>query len=354
MEKEGMFKELVENSNDIIIVTDKDFTIRYISSAVTKVFGAEPVILLGRNIFEFVNQDKIDRWKQCLQENKNSILTEEIGLQIKKKEVLYFDIQISNLLNHCNVQGLVLKLHDITDKKQKEQELIRSNQQLDQVIYKTTHDLKAPLMSALGLVNLAQRAPADEQGQYVEMIKKSLLNLNSLIEEMNNFFRNEKLALHRDKINIEEVLKSELGSLTNLYQESKINIQLEIGRAVDFYSDSIRVKTILTNILSNAIKYSDPKKGAPFIQIEVNVNEEFCEIRIEDNGIGIEPEYQAKIFDLFFRATSHSHGTGLGLFIVKDTIERLKGSIEVTSTPGQGTAFLIKIPNQISQPIEVD
>ena len=75
---------------------------------------------------------------------------------------------------------------------------------------------------------------------------------------------------------------------------------------------------------------------------------------MKDNGIGIEPQYQEKIFDLFFRATDQSQGTGLGLFIVKDTIDKLRGKIEVESEPGRGTTFTIEIPNQIFQPVTVD
>jgi len=114
------------------------------------------------------------------------------------------------------------------------------------------------------------------------------------------------------------------------------------------------VKTVITNIFSNAIKYQDLQKQNPFIKIATHVDHEFCDIRIEDNGIGIDPEYKEKIFDLFFRATDQSQGTGLGLFIVKDTIDRLKGSIEVRSKKGEGTTFQIRIPNQLQQSIEVE
>jgi signal transduction histidine kinase len=114
------------------------------------------------------------------------------------------------------------------------------------------------------------------------------------------------------------------------------------------------MKTIVGNLLSNAIKYRDLTKLRSFIEISVSIDPEICELRFVDNGIGIEPQYREKIFDLFFRATDQSQGTGLGLFIVKDTIERLKGVIDVQSMPGEGTTFTIRIPNQILQPIEVD
>jgi signal transduction histidine kinase len=208
-------------------------------------------------------------------------------------------------------------------------------------------------MSAMGLINIAEKASAAEKDKYLHLIKKSLVRLDSFIEEMNDFFRNEKLALQRDKINIATLLNDELGDLRTLYEPSKIDIQFEIHGNSEFYSDSIRLRTVVANLLSNAIKYYDPDKTEPFVKISVYINEDFCEIRFLDNGIGIEPQHQDRIFELFFRAADHVQGTGLGLFIVKDTVEKLKGVIEVTSTVGLGSTFTIQLPNQIHQPIEV-
>jgi PAS domain S-box-containing protein len=351
MENVGMYRELVETSDNIVIVTDPDFNIQYVSSAVVKAFDLEPNDLLGRNVFDFVNDDRVQEWKQILEQSSAAGFTEEISLTLPEGRKAYYDVQVSNLQD---VRGLALHLHDITKKKLKEYELIRSNQQLDQVIYKTTHDLKAPLMSALGLVNLAEKASEEEKSRYIEMIKKSLLKLDSFIEEMNDFFRNEKLAVQREQIDIKELLKEELEDLNNLPQARNVSVVFEVESGSAFYSDTLRVKTVLTNILSNAIKYSDPKKIESFIRISVLLNEEFCQIRIVDNGIGIDSKFQDKIFDLFFRATTHSQGTGIGLFIVKDTIQKLKGTIEVKSVLGEGTTFIIRIPNQIHQPVEVE
>ena len=353
MENVGMYKELVENSDSIVIVTDPDFNIRYISSAVEKTFELQPENLIGRNVFEFVNADRIQQWKECLIEQQQPF-TEEISLTTVKGKKAYFDIHVKNLRDRLEVQGVALQLHDITEKKNKEYALRKSNEQMDQMIYKTIHDLKAPVTSALSLIELAEKATADEKDHYLELVKRSLTKLDSFIEEMNNFFRNEKLALQHERIQIEDLLNEEIENLKNFSLNYGVTISVERTGGIDFYSDKIRLKTILTNILSNAIKYSDRKKSEPFIRIFVLITEDFCELRVVDNGIGIDPRHQERIFDLFFRATNQSQGTGLGLFIVKDTIQKLKGTIEVVSSLGEGTTFLIRIPNQIYQPIVVD
>src|SRR5690349_6972699 len=351
--EEGMFRELVENSEDINIVTDGEFRIRYISSSISKIFGVEPVSLLGRNICDFVGREKVENWKESL-DSGSSPLKDEILLNSKTGQKVYLDVHVSNFLNRFIVQGLVLKLNDITLNKNRELELVRANQQLDQVIYKTTHDLKAPIMSALGLVKLAEQVPDNEKAKYLEMIKKSLLKLDSFIEDMNDFFRNGKLAVQRERISLLELLHDEQDLLRNVYPESTIDIDIKVEEDVEWFSDRVRVRTILTNIFSNAIKYSDAGKLNPFIKISGRVDAEYCDICFFDNGIGIKPEYQEKVFDLFFRATDQSRGTGLGLFIVKDTVERLNGMIELHSKPGEGSMFRVKIPNQLYQPQVVE
>jgi PAS domain S-box-containing protein len=348
----GMFKELVENSGDIIIVTDAEYRIRYISSTVSSLFSREPVTLIGRSIFDFINSDQKERWKEAMKGQTH--FHGEESVQIGNNDALYFDVSVSNMLNTYPVEGLVLKLHDITEKKHREIELVKSNKQLDQIIFKTIHDLKAPLMSALGLVDIAERAPQKEREGYMKLIRKSLLGLDSLIEEMNDFFRNDKTSLQRQRIDLHGMIETELSSLKALTDEHGITIALAIHHEGEFFSDQVRVRTVISNILSNAVKYYDPQKNRPFVNISVTINEDICIIKMEDNGIGIEPKYHDKIFDLFFRATDQSQGTGLGLFIVKDTVEKLRGKIEVKSEPGRGTIFTIRVPNQVYQPATVE
>jgi PAS domain S-box-containing protein len=342
--REGMFRELVENSGDIIVVVDKDLYIRYISSSVADILDVKPVSLLGRKINDFISIDRVQQWREQLRQDVN-MLTDEIEMNSQEQK-LYFEVRVSNMLHHYPVQGLVLKLNDVTEKKKRENELIRSNLQLDQVIYKTTHDLKAPLMSALSLVNIAEQAPDIEKDRYITLIRKSLMKLNLFIEEMNNFYRVDKLEIQCEKINLVEVLHEELEHLHQHDEESFIQFDIEIEEQQEFYSDKMRLRTVVTNILSNAIKYQDHKKENPFIKIVAKVDDKNLNLCIEDNGIGIDPAHQGKIFDLFFRATDRAEGSGLGLFIVKDTIDRLSGTIRVKSVVGAGTTFLVQIPNQ--------
>lgn len=351
---EWSFRELVENSGDVFVVLDAEFKIRYASSSLLKLFGVDPITLLGRDIFDFVDTKVSEEYKKGIA-GIVSGSSFEIALEFNKGVRTYFDAHITHIEEqNASSSGFALKLHDITVKRAKERELVKLNKQLDQVIFKTTHDLKAPLMSAIGLVNLAEKSPYDQRDEYLALIRRSLLKLSGFIEEMNHFFRNEKLALQREKIGVVNLLKEEIENLQNLYLAKKIEIDIVTDESAEFFSDMVRVKTIVTNILTNAIKYADPEKSNPFITIRVKVRTDFCEIEFEDNGIGIESELKDRIFDLFYRATSQSQGTGIGLFIVKDTVERLHGKIEVESEIGKGTTFKVKIPNQLYQVAELN
>ncbi len=349
----ALFRELVEHAVDVSIVVDNEFRIRYLSSSTTHVFDIEPVSLIGSSLLDFVNRQTLENWRNAVKVNTTKVFP-DVPFKAANGKQFYFDIEVSNLLEHFSVQGLVLKLHDITAKKEKEKNLLLTNQQLDQVIYKTFHDLKAPLLSSLGLVRLAENASALEKDQYIALIKKSLLKLNSSIDEMTHFFTHDKMTLQRRYIDLKQLLAEEIETLQNQFNMNSIVTTITFVENADFYSDVVRVRTILTNILSNAMKYCDVRKTSSFVKINAAVTVGFCDICITDNGIGIEPNAKEKIFDLFFRSTSQSYGTGIGLFIVKDTIQRVRGTIEVDSIYGEGTTFRIRIPNQLHQPIEAE
>jgi signal transduction histidine kinase len=101
----------------------------------------------------------------------------------------------------------------------------------------------------------------------------------------------------------------------------------------------------MNNLISNAIRYYNPAVSRPYVEISILANSEHAEIIVRDNGIGIDEKYHDKIFDMFFRVSKKSVGSGLGLYIVKETIEKLDGEIGLTSEKDKGTEFKILIPN---------
>ena len=126
---------------------------------------------------------------------------------------------------------------------------------------------------------------------------------------------------------------------------SEIEKRIEINGHETFYSERNRITMIFTNLISSAIKYADFEKAKPFIDITITISKEEAVVQFVDNGIGIEEEHIGSIFNMFYRANTRSEGSGLGLFIFKETVTRLAGTVTVTSTVGRGTTFRITLPN---------
>jgi signal transduction histidine kinase len=125
---------------------------------------------------------------------------------------------------------------------------------------------------------------------------------------------------------------------------TKVKSIVLVKAPVKFFSDSSRLLIIFNNIISNAVSYRDKEKNS-FIKVDVLVRSDKAVIKFIDNGIGIAPEFQEKIFKMFFRATPDSKGSGLGLYIVKGVVDKLKGTIGVQSSLGQGTEITIELPS---------
>nr|WP_315153331.1 HAMP domain-containing sensor histidine kinase [uncultured Flavobacterium sp.] len=234
-------------------------------------------------------------------------------------------------------------------KKQIEnQELKTANYELDRFVYSTTHDLRAPLNSMLGLIEIAQDDTADEQmHEYLKMIKGRAEKLDDFICDILDYSRNSRIEINREQINFEEILKDVTQNLNFMGNSSRaVEFKIDIAGDAAFYCDKNRLITILNNLISNAIRYQNYQISNPFVSIKINTFQTKATIEIEDNGIGIDKNAHQKIFDKFYRISSESIGTGLGLYLVKEAVNKLNGEIKVESEVGSGTAFFIEIPNK--------
>ena len=230
-------------------------------------------------------------------------------------------------------------------------ELVKINKELDSFVYSVSHNLRAPLMSVLGLLNLARmddRRQDSILGKYFSMMEHSIHKLDDTLKEILDYSRNARSDVRIEKVVIQELIEDSFERLRYLEGSDQIEKHIAIHDPVPLYSDPYRLAVILNNLVSNSIKYRDSRKEKPFINIEITVSETAVNIFFEDNGIGISSELINKIFDMFFRATERSEGAGLGLYIVKETIEKLNGSISAESNMGEGTIFKIEVPNHVS------
>ncbi len=240
-----------------------------------------------------------------------------------------------------------LLLFDITDDKKRIEDLERINNQLDQFIYHISHDLRAPITTLLGLIAISKKEVQSMitlQG-YLDLMLQRTRHLDSILIDLMSIALNEKTSLDFDTIKLSE----EIQSIADQYvgdTSGPVPIHIAITQDFPFISDVKRLRIILRNLISNAIKYQNPAETQPFVKIRARAGQGYTFIEVEDNGIGIHAQHDKKIFEMFFRGTDKSSGSGMGLYIVKMIVEKLGGEISFTSHPGNGTLFQLVIPNR--------
>lgn len=229
--------------------------------------------------------------------------------------------------------------------KTRNQELIKVNQELDRFVYSTSHDLRAPLASILGLINITRLTSDEtERMSYLALMEQSINKLEGFIRDIIGYSRNSRVEVKREIIDFEGLVEDCFRNLNFLEGSADIRRNISIKGEGPFYSDKIRLEIMFNNMISNAIRYRDTAKAESYIEIDVELASETAFIEIRDNGIGIDDKYINKIFNMFYRATQASQGSGIGLYIVREAVNKLGGIIVVHSEPGVGTTFRLEIP----------
>lgn len=223
-------------------------------------------------------------------------------------------------------------------------ELSKRNTELDNFVYSVSHDLRAPIASVLGLINLAKKdRDVDMKDVYLEKINNSALQQDSFIREILDQSRNSRLDVKREEILFEPLIDETFNQLKFATSTGKsVEKVIQVRQQAPFYSDRWRLKVILNNIISNSIRYRNGKD--PVIKVNVEIDGHRAKLAVEDNGKGIEREHLDKVYRMFYRATDDGAGSGLGLYIVKETIDKLNGSIDIESEVGKGTTVKFEIP----------
>lgn len=247
-------------------------------------------------------------------------------------------------LNHLSERELILKE---TFAQQKNEQLLQANKSLDQLVYSVSHDLRSPLNSILGLVQLTERASSEQESQHLlKMMKERIALQNTYIQEVIEYTRNSKGELRIEKIGLKNLVDEIINSLRFSVDAIQIEFVNQVNAVTTLTSDRMCLWIALNNLIGNAIKYHDLRKQKPFI--EIGYAEDRNSIYVLDNGTGILPEHQKKIFNMFYRGSNRIGGSGLGLHIIKEAVEKTGGRIEVDSRLGEGSKFEIFLSSKTS------
>ena len=252
--------------------------------------------------------------------------------------ILYFLVRI----NHVSEENLNKKQAEITLQNNA---LMKANTELDRFVYSASHDLRAPLTSMLGLIMIAQKTnDPQEVAEILGRLKTQVHQLDVFIHEIIDISRNARLDIDKKKVPVLKLVQEVAEQLQYLKTEAT-ELQLNVDPQLIVLTDVARLKVIVSNLLGNALKYVDPAKGKQQVVLEAYCTHNTFVVNVTDNGLGIDPQYHEKIFSMFFRAHEESQGSGLGLYIVREAVEKLGGQIVLHSAPGQGSSFTVTMPH---------
>lgn len=343
-ERERLIQTINENIKDGIFRYSVTQGFLYSNSALLDLFGVAPpgekmVDLQDFHVFKHMH---LKIYNEILQHG--SVENKEVHFK-RTDGVTFWGLLDCTLTRDGDEQLIDGVITNITILKEMSQNLIKTNSEMDQLVYRTSHDLRAPIASLLGLESLLDvRIKDEEQRELLGIMKGQLKQLDSIILDIITYRKVAKLGLTKEVIPVEEMINNIMKGMQFMENYDHIKKSVKVDATSDFVNDKHNLQVIFNNLLSNAIKYS--KKGVEgFINIVVDIDEDKLDIVIEDNGIGIEQGYLSRVFNMFYRATNYATGTGLGLFIVKEAVTKLEGTIKVDSEEGEGSTFSVTIPN---------
>lgn len=351
---------IINSLGDSIFVKDDQSRLLLVNDAFCEIFGLSRAEIIGKTLAEDVPLDeresflKIDR--QVLADGLENI--NEESLTVRGRETIFISTRKSRFIDSNGKKFVVGVIRDITDRKKIEQALIESEAQFrelnatkDILFSIIGHDLRGPFGNILVLSELLIEAVKDkdpvESEQYLGMINSTAKNSLSLLDNLLSWAKSQtgQLNFKSEKINISSSIQEVL-ELSNANAKTK-NISLNLIKSdeIEVDCDEEIFKTILRNLISNAIKFTKPGGN---IDVFVIPKQNQVEITISDNGIGINEETCKKLFsissNLSSLGTANEIGSGFGLFLCKEFVKKLGGRIWVESEEGKGSDFKFTLP----------
>lgn len=345
---ETLFYQLFQNTPLAVTLLNEEGNVVQINKGFEEMFGYSVQELEGKSLNLFIVPDDLESEGNDLNTliSSNRVIRTETVRYRKDKSLLSVIIYGVPVLLQDQTIGIFGMYVDITERKKVEEELKIRNTELDNFVYKVSHDLRAPLSSILGLAHLASLPGNDDNlTEYITLMGQKAEQLDHFIRDVLSHSKNLKMDLKVEHVDFQKIIEQTFNDLNYLKGVEKVERSITISDN-EFHSDPWRIAEIFRNLVSNAIKYRRLDNPETFITIVIASDEGQCSIVFQDNGIGIDKVSLEKIFEMFYRASDQSEGSGLGLYIVKNAVDKLGGKVSVESELGRGTTFKITLPNQ--------
>ncbi len=346
---ETMFSQLFRNSPLAIVMLDAVGNVVRINQGFQQMFGYTIEELSGKGLNAFIVPKELETEGNEINTVIGTYQVVRLETTRLKKDgrsmsVILYGVPVRLEDETIGIFGVYV---DITDIRHMEEELKTRNAELDNFVYKVSHDLRAPLTSVLGLVHLSQMAGnTDSPLDYLKRIGAQVQQLDGFISDVLSHSKNLKMDVKIEAVHLESMVKKAFADLSYLEGADQVTYAIHESGG-PFYSDPWRLSEVVRNLVSNSIKYRK-ETGITQVDVRIETTPTQCTLVFKDTGLGIEADKLPFIFEMFYRASNRAQGSGLGLYIVKNAIERLNGKLQVESVWHEGTTFTIRIPNQSS------
>lgn len=351
---EEVFAAITNLSPDIITLMDDNGKIIFNSAAAEKIHGYSNEEIMGKSTFEYIHPEDQTSCAASLKElmdHPEHIISVQYRYRNKDGSYIWMEATASNQIANPLIKGLVVISRDIEKRKLLEHELSEALRVREEFISIITHELKTPVTSIKLQLQMLQRSGRiihqDEQGLRSENLPAMIGQVNSLERLIDDLLqvsriKNSKLMYEMHETDLSSLIRTSSGRLKGLLDASQCDVGMEIEEGIKTHCDHLRIEQVLVNLISNIVKYAP---GKP-VQLSLKKVNGVAELRLKDNGPGIPVDKQKDIFKLFSRV-SDSHlqgGLGVGLYISANIVEQHKGTLEVESSPGNGSEFILRLP----------
>ena len=343
------YETFIENSPDIILLHDETGEPKYVSPAVTREMGYDPESLMGRNPFDDVHPDDLDRVKETfsrLLSEPGKVMTEEYRIQDADGSYVWVESRAKNLMNEGGIKGLLFNSRVIQERKEYEQDLEEANDQLRVLNRVLRHDIRNDMNLVLGWGKELEDHVDEDGKQMLTQILDSGQHVVDLTKTLRDFMRvyGEEEAPKLTPIDIGNSLENEIRKIQEQYPSVVVDVSDELPH-IKVRANEL-IATVFWNLLQNAIKHND--KEVPKIEIGVEVNEETVTIQVADNGPGIPEEQRDEIFG---RGESglKDPDAGIGLYLVDTVLTQYGGDVWVEENEPEGAMFVVELPKSESE-----
>jgi PAS domain S-box-containing protein len=344
------YKTLGNNiPNGAVFMIDRDYTYLIAEGEEFEKLGRTSDYYVGKNAKDLYTPERFKRLSFYLEK---LFAGENVAFDWDLNDQDYVFLGKPCVEKDGSIPVAILLTQNVTESKLQAAKLKRTlseleakNFELDSFVYRTSHDLRSPLASILGLIEimLKDKDPKNMVDCTLR-IRDSVQRLDGTISSILDYSRNGNLELQESEVQVHALWKQSVESHSNMPKAEGIDFRVEGDVETPLKIDAFRLSVIFNNLVSNAIKYCDLSKENRFVKLGVRRSVNGIQITVQDNGLGVPKEHRSRVFNMFYRASDLSQGAGLGLYIVKQAVDKLGGVIFLDSEERVGSTFTITIP----------